>query len=186
MDAWHACFRRVWLRLRTAVSSGVLLVVARQGVLGCVSAVLSFRTTMPLHARAQVLLVVLATSPRMDVAVQPCRRDRNEATHAGNGALRRHAQLIGLSGDAALSLRAATAAGPDGITVGWNGRRYAAAVIGIPGYREDGQRKTRETLFRSSWRASPGVFPQRPELTRPWLHGEMLGCLSARSHLTGA
>ena len=160
------------------MSSGVLLVVARQGVLGCVSAVLSFRTTMPLHARAQVLLVVLATSPRMDVAVQPCRRDRNEATHAGNGALRRHAQLIGLSGDAALSLRAATAAGPDGITVGWNGRRYAAAVIGIPGYREDGQRKTRETLFRSSWRE---VWPQLAVRHQASFHNDRslrgLGCM---------
>lgn len=64
------------------------------------------------------------------------------------------------------------------VTVGWNGRRYVATVVGIPGYKDANQTFTREEMFRSSWRA---VWPeleirhQASFINDPSLRG--LGCL---------
>lgn len=65
-----------------------------------------------------------------------------------------------------------------GVTVGWNGRRYVAVVIGIRGFVDEGYTEPRESLFRASWR---GVWPQlavRQQASfahAPQLHG--LGCM---------
>lgn len=64
------------------------------------------------------------------------------------------------------------------VTVGWNGRRYVATVVGIPGYRDEGHNSTRHEAFVKAWQQA---WPQLKIRTQasfyndPSLRG--LGCL---------
>lgn len=64
------------------------------------------------------------------------------------------------------------------MTVGWNGRRYVATVVGIPGYTDDDRNQTRAEVFRAAWaRAWPQLTIrfQASFFNDPSLRG--LGCL---------
>lgn len=81
---------------------------------------------------------------------------------------------------------------PDpGVTSSWNGRRYAAAVIGVPGYTDDGRNETRDAMFAASWAAAwpaLGVRRQPAFLNSKELRGmgNMVGHYFAIQHALSA